>query len=190
MKRFILIAALALAAAFSANAQYNTNYKELKQTYNFRQYTKSDVDPYHTGWSEFASFFLPGSSQIVMKETARGFIFMGASLICTTIAQDCIKEVAKQINVDSEGKVTFKDEKVAKNNFYVFLGAAVADLGVAIWSSIDAGRVAKVKNMYYQDLCGKRSAAELNIEPFLSYTPATMQNGIQPAAGLSMKLSF
>lgn len=192
MKRIILIAVLALAAAFSASAQYENapRYKDLKNDYNFRQYEKSEIDPYRVGWADAFSFFVPGSSQLVMGEWRRGLCFFAASGICSSIASNSAEDLLKLVTTDSEGNLAFTDEAKAFKCLKTMLIAGLAELGVAIWSSVDAGRVAKVKNMYYQDLYGRQASVKVNVEPFLSYTPSTVSGNVQPAAGLSMKLSF
>lgn len=192
MKRIILIAILALAAAFSANAQYENapRYKDLKNDYNFRMYEKSEIDPYRVGWADAFSFFVPGSSQLVMGEWRRGLCFFAGAGICSSIASSSGDDLLKLITTDSEGNLAFTDEAKAMKCLKTMLIAGLAELGVAIWSSVDAGRVAKVKNMYYQDLYGRQASVKVNVEPFLSYTPSTVSDNVQPAAGLSMKLSF
>ena len=190
MKRIILLAVLAFASVFCANAQYaqNLKYKDLKENYNFRLYTPQDADPYHVGWTSAYSFFIPGSGQMMMKEVGRGWIFLGSSVIAEAIARNYADDLLELVVRDEEGQISFSDENKAKKDFFVILGAGLAELGIAIWSSIDANHMAKVKNMYYQDLTGRRSAVDVKVEPFLSYT--TGQTSLEPAAGLSMKLSF
>ena len=192
MKRIILIAILALAAAFSANAQYapKQSYKELKEVYNFRVYHEHESDPYNVSFAGLFGFFTPGVPQLVMNEPLRGAIFFGGSALCFYLMEDAAQELTKLTAINSEGQAYYTDTDKAALYSKVMLGALAADLGIAIWSCIDAKRVAKVKNMYYQDLYGRHASVKMNVEPFLSYTPATVTGNVQPAAGLSMKFSF
>ena len=192
MKRIILIAILALAAAFSANAQYaqKQSYKELKEIYNFRVYHEHESDPYNTSMAGLFGFFSPGVPQLVMNETLRGACFFGGSAVCWYVAEDAAQELSKLTAINSEGQAYYTDTDKAAKYTKIMLGALAVDLGIAIWSCIDAKRVAKVKNMYYQDVYGRQSSVKMNVEPFLSYTPAEVSGNVQPAAGLSMKLSF
>ena len=192
MKRIILIAILALAAGFSANAQYaqKQSYKELKEVYNFRVYHEHESDPYNTSMAGLFGFFSPGVPQLVMNETLRGACFFGGSAVCWYVAEDAAQELSKLTAINSEGQAYYTDTDKAAKYTKIMLGALAVDLGIAIWSCIDAKRVAKVKNMYYQDVYGRQSSVKMNVEPFLSYTPAEVSGNVQPAAGLSMKLSF
>ena len=192
MKRIILIAILALAAGFSANAQYaqKQSYKELKEIYNFRVYHEHESDPYNAAMAGLFGFFTPGVPQLLMNETLRGAIFFGTSAACLYFAEDAAEELNKITAINSEGQAYYTDTDKADKYTKVMIGALAVDLGIAIWSCIDAKRVAKVKNMYYQDLYGRQAAVKMNVEPFLSYTPSTVSGSVQPTAGLSMKLSF
>ena len=192
MKRIILIAILALAAGFSANAQYaqKQSYKELKEIYNFRVYHEHESDPYNAAMAGLFGFFTPGVPQLVMNEPLRGAIFFGGSALCFYLMEDAAEELNKITAINSEGQAYYTDTDKADKYTKVMIGALAVDLGIAIWSCIDAKRVAKVKNMYYQDLYGRQAAVKMNVEPFLSYTPSTVSGSVQPTAGLSMKLSF
>ena len=85
--------------------------------------------------------------------------------------------------------IGYTDEAKGKRNMAILLSALGVDLGLAIWSSIDAARVAKVKNMYYQDLIGGKTAVELIFAPALSFAPS--QSGTtQMCAGLALQVKF
>jgi hypothetical protein len=43
--------------------------------------------------------------------------------------------------------------------------------------------------MYNQDLRAQRASFDFDIEPFFTYSPFT-SSGMQPVAGMSLKLSF
>ena len=192
MKRIILIAVLSLAAAFTATAQYaqKQSYKELKDVYNFRVYQGQECDPYNVSMAGLFGFFSPGVPQLVMNEPLRGAIFFGGSALCFYMAEDAAQELTKLMAYDTEGQPYYTDNDKALKYTKMMIGFLAADLGIAIWSCIDAKRVAKVKNMYYQDLYGRQASVKVNVEPFLSYTPSTVSGNVQPAAGLSMKFSF
>ena len=178
MKRILLVLALALIAVVSANAQIK--YKDIKADYNVKAYTAQDIDPYRPGWASAISFFFPGSSQLVMGETVRGLLFFGGSAILGNYAEDRIQDLGKLITTDSEGNYTFSDFDAAKKQLIRLAASGAALLGVAIWSSIDASRVAKVKNMYYQNL---------HFAPAISFTPIQGGN-LQPTAGFALSYNF
>lgn len=189
MKKLILIAAL-LMAAFTANAQYASapKYKELKNVYNHHEYFQSEDDPYSVPWAGVFGFFVPGSSQLVMKEPVRGLIFLGSTFICSQVISSAGDNILENLTTDSEGNLTFKDPAQAGKDLKLMLGAGVVELGIAIWSCIDAKKVAKVKNLYYRDMTSGKKPVKFNVDPYLSYTPTS--NSTAPVAGVSMRLSF
>jgi len=60
-------------------------------------------------------------------------------------------------------------------------------MGYEIWNICDAVRVAKVKNMYYQDMTGGRSF-EMDMYPSVQY--ALTSDGAKPVAGMTLSMRF
>ncbi len=180
MKRFLIISVLALMAAVSAKAQYAdvASYKNLKDRYPAKGYVQQINDPYSVAWSSVLGFFVPGSSQLVMGETVRGLIFLGSSAICSSLIRSFADDLSKVMVVDADGTLSgFTDEVAGRKALTGLLCSLAVDLGISIWSCIDAGNVAKVKNRYYQ------------VAPSVSFAPA--QGGsLQPAAGMSFSMNF
>ena len=132
------------------------------------------MDPYSRGWAGVASALIPGLGQGVAGEWGRGALFFLGSLGIDLLSYT-------QRSVDKYGYYTYT------NAFWVILAAGLA---FDIWSICDAVHVAKVKNMYYQDLRSMRTAQfEFSVSPFVSLTP-NMCDGNHPFAGLSLSLSF
>ena len=69
----------------------------------------------------------------------------------------------------------------------VALVCYTAALGLDIWSIVDAVRIAKVKNMYNQDLM-KLSSIDIDLYPSFNYVK--MGNGLQPTAGFTLAMKF
>lgn len=69
----------------------------------------------------------------------------------------------------------------------VSVACYAASLGIEIWSIVDAIRIAKVKNMYEQDL-RKLYSFDIDLYPSLYYIDTAQ--GIQPAAGFTLALKF
>lgn len=186
MKRIIAILVLA-AVCTSAFAQ-KVSYKELKNDYNYKDYVKSDVDPYSVGWISFESFFVPGMGQLMMRETGRGWAFLGASSILSGINQSLVDDVAKLWPKDADGNYA-KDPGENKDKIVGYLwgiaGVSLAELGVCIWSSVDASRIAKVKNQYYQS--GKY-ATSATLYPSVNFVQGG--TGYIPVSGMTFALSF
>lgn len=183
MKRFVFITIIAIASAVSAHAQFSNpaRYSDLKHEFSAKNYVQQVNDPYNKTWSEVLAFFVPGSSQIMMREPVRGLIFLGASYICEEVIRDSAAELLKHVVTDADGTVTgFDGDAKVTPSLRGVLGGAAALLGVAIWSSIDAGKVAKVKNQYYQKITAR---------PNVSFTPG-QSGSLMPAAGVSLSMNF
>jgi hypothetical protein len=192
MKRLFIIIFISLSAFATANAQSanSTHYRDLKGSYNFKEYEKQATDPYNAGWYECASFFVPGVGQLLSGEVGRGIAFIaGEAILMSIVAETAstIKEIA--ITNDKGFLIGYTDEKKGKTNMAVMLSALGVDLGLAIWSSIDASRIAKVKNMYYQDLIGNDKPIELAFSPAVSFVPS-QSGSMRPSAGLAVQVRF
>lgn len=129
-----------------------------------------------------------------MGETGRGWIFLGTSIALDIVTQNFVDNLNElvvrdsngQIAFDEDGLISFTDNNAARKNL---MGAAITglvQLGVAIWSSCDAARVAKVKNMHYQN-SGKFSF-DTKIYPSVDFV--STPSGLEPAAGMTLALQF
>ena len=195
MKRFILSAILAIAAIASANAQVapGMKYKDIKDSYNTKNYVPQSADPYSRVWSGVASWLVPGLGQAICGEAGRGLKFFGASILCAGIAGAGMEKFEDNAVIKNGEVESYIDESAAKSGAYIMLGAAAVACVVDIWAIVDAVKVAKVKNMYYHDLYGRRAAIDLGFEPYFTLAPsssAVTGNAFQPVAGMSMRLSF
>lgn len=184
MKRLIVLLVLSLAT-LSVSAQRATSYKDLKESYDYHLYVKDQDDPYNVAWTGLASFAIPGISQLIMREN-RGWYFLGASLILSSICEDELESLQDLIVIDSSGQGSFSDEDKAKKHIGLLCLAGLAELGVMIWSSVDASHIAKVKNMYYQ----RRNRASVDMSLYPSMDFVQTGNGLQPAAGMTLALRF
>ena len=202
MKR-ILVLILALASVVSVQAQVASGlkYKDIKDDYKPRMYQKQVGDPYSPGWSAFASFVIPGLGQALSGEVGRGLRFFAGDVAISAAANFTAYKLDKLAVRDANGKevkdadghTVYTDEKAADRLFVTIIGIATGAVVYNIWSCCDAKRVAKVKNMYYQDLMSKRSSFDVNLAPYLAMAPS--QAGVsgissRPTAGLSLQVSF
>lgn len=187
---------LIAASLVSAQAQIapGMKYKELKTIYNPKEYIPESTDPYSRGWAGVGSFLIPGLGQVIDGEVGRGLIFFGANLAAFCVYSVNLTNFASVCTTDSAGNVTgYTDEAAAvrysRNAVLALLGMGVID----IWSIVDAIKVAKVKNMYYQDLRRQRSSVDFDFAPFFTYAPTAITasgSSLTPTAGLSMRVSF
>ncbi len=195
MKKLLIIV-LALASLVQANAQIvpGMKYKELKDMYDPKMYVPQGNDPYYRAVSGVASLIIPGLGQVLCGEIGRGLIFFGGNLALSATMSSAAKKFSASVTTDADGNVTgYTDEAAAKSSSKLLVGAVVADVALCIWSCCDAIRVAKVKNMYYQDLYNQRSSVTMNLEPYFAFTPTEMTasgNSLQPTAGMTLKMNF
>lgn len=151
-------------------------YKQLKSMYSYKEYIPSDADRYRPALSGVASFFIPGLGQMLCGEFGRGFSWLGASFGCSTVAG-----VATGLAVASES------DGMAIGGAIVGLVASVGALAIDVCAIVDGVRVAKVKNMYEQDL-RKVYAFDVNLYPSVNYVQTA--NGVQSAAGFTLAMRF
>ena len=196
MKRILILTVLALASLVQANAQVapGMKYKEIKGMYDAKMYVPQSIDPYNKTMASLVSFFVPGAAQLCMGELGRGIAFVAGEAVLAGIMRSAAQTFSESVITDANGNVTgYNDEAKAKSSSTLLLCSVAGYIGVCIWSSCDAAKVAKVKNMYYQDLYGRRASLDVNFEPYFALTPsAATASGstFRPTAGMSLKMNF
>lgn len=145
------------------------SFKEYAPYYNHKDYIKQIGDPYSPVWCGIASAIIPGLGECIAGEWGRGLGIFGLNVGSYLASTVCFVG----------GNYTLS---------CIFYGCV---LGVGIYSIFDAVSVAKIKNMYWQDINTQRYSFNLDVEPLLTCAPAAgTPNNMQPVAGLSVKLSF
>ena len=142
-------------------------YKEMAKTYDYRLYQKSLYDRYSPAGSGIASFFIPGLGQMICGEWGRGLAYLGGHVGCTILTSL---------------------SAIAESDTLALMGLAGV-LAIDICSIVDGVRVAKVKNMYMEDL--RRSGyygLDVDLYPSVNYVRTT--SGVQPTAGMTLALRF
>lgn len=158
----------AAASNSEESAAPKKKYRELKQIYKPSDYVPSDADPYNPTLAGVLSV-IPGVGQMVCGEIVRGgIILVGAAVIGIGTPVAAIMSILST---------------PAKVLTYVGMAGFVA---LDVFSIIDAVKIAKVKNLYAQDLSS--SSVELNLMPSLDYIPSA--NGATATLGLTLALSF
>lgn len=196
----IIIAAIAMLVCMTASAQYigktadvvpDMKYREYKKLYDTHYYERQGVHPYSPVGSGIASFFIPGLGEIINGQTGRGLLFLGADLASAIFLGAIISNAAYEefdpVTDTKTIKVDLSGESAA-----MVLGVLAGRTILNIWSIFDAAHIAKVKDMYYQDIARQYGDLSFDIEPFLSMVPEgnVTNSTLTPAAGLSMRLSF
>ena len=157
------------------NLRPNMKYKELKGLYNYKEYEATFADRYSPGWTGVASAFIPGLGECINGEWGRGLgKFFGNVALMTTA------------NVFVQ-KSYVDPYPTWKTDIVVGVVCYAAALGLDIWSIVDAVRIAKVKNMYEQDL-KKTYAIDVDLYPSVNYVQTG--NAIQPTAGFTLAMRF
>ena len=142
-------------------------YKEMAKIYDYRLYQKSLYDRYSPAGSGVASFFIPGLGQMICGEWGRGFAWLGGHVGCYMLTGI---------------------SAIAESDTLVLMSIAGL-LAIDICAIVDAVRVAKVKNMYMEDL--RKSGyygLDVDIYPSVNYVRTT--SGVQPTAGMTLALRF
>ncbi len=126
--------------------------------------------PHNPALCGICSYFIPGLGQVIAGEINRGLAFFGGAMGC--------------IMLMGVGFGMGNDE-----------GNLLSVLGTMGWMTIeicavsDAIRVAKIKNMYEQDL--RRQAAsvlDVKLQPYVSMVSTALSR--TPVAGLSLAVAF
>lgn len=153
-------------------------YSEYKDNYDYNKYIHQPGDPYNPGVAGVTSFLIPGLGQCIVDEWGRGTLFFLANL-----------GLGIGSGVTYYGMTHYREPYKTNNTNYFWI-ITVTRLALDIWCISDAVKIAKVKNMYNQDIRSQRtSQLEYSISPCLTYTPC-INNELQPIAGLSLSLSF
>lgn len=159
-------------------------YKELKTVYNYQMYTPSYSDPHNPFVSGLASFFIPGLGQMITGETGRGFGYLGGYILSGVVYGIGAGLVLNSVD-PYYGSVN--SSTLGTGSFMVIAGL-VGLVTVNISSIVDAVKVAKVRNMYMQDLRSV-SSLDIRLSPYIE-TASFHNNGMSVPVGLSLKVSF
>lgn len=153
----------------------NMKYKQLKALYNYKEYTPTLADKHSPAWSGVASFFIPGLGECINNEWGRGLGKFFGNVALMTTANICVQR-------------SYVDYAPAwQIEIGVALACYAAALGLDIWSIVDAVRIAKVKNMYEQDL---RQLYTFDVDLYPSVNYIQVGNKIQPTAGFTLAMKF
>ena len=177
-----------VAPAYRSAVMPGLKYRDIKDLYDPYFYSHQPGDPYSRFLAGTGSFFFTGLGQGIDGEWGRAFNFFAAYWGLRALAWATADYVYYDFSNGFHSDVSYNGI------------SAVFRLGVTamkIWSIVDAIRVAKVKNMYHQDLRRGYSGLDFKVEPFLSMEPSVAPYGIeaamqkrQPVAGLSLRVSF
>jgi hypothetical protein len=150
------------------------HYGTLKKKYNYLNYSFKKGDPYSPMVVGFASVIVPGLGQLMVGEGGRGSIFFAGYVGC--IYTSLAKFV--QYSNSHEGE----DAKAFTTSIAAFMCA----IGIDIMSAIDAGRIAKVKNMAIRNRRG--TSFDINFQSVSINDKYSLRSSV--SYGLSFKVNF
>ena len=183
MKRSIFVLLVILSSTFfSAHAQ---SYKINKQNYDHKMYVRQPGDPNIPWLMGLSSAFVPGLGQMISGETGRGIAFLGSSLALTGVTYAGLAIAVKDVETYSDGSTS---GELNSTGVAIMLAGLAATIAVDVWAIVDAVKVAKVNNMYFQDVHGNLSRVEIDLNPFVDTKNYLGQTNI--SGGLSLKVTF
>ena len=177
----------------------NLKYKDLKKLYSKRDYKKTSGQPYSPFIAGLGSFVIPGLGQLYDGEGGRGLcVFLGSCAMGIGTGVAYYKHLLameewlegqgyslQDSNIDTSTLDYTNYPSKTMRTYFLWMGL---DAIYNIWNIIDARKIAKIKDAYWQDCMGY-SAVSVNLDPYFAYTPVP-GSGLQPVTGLSLKLTF
>ena len=163
----------------------NMKYKELKDIYNFRDYDSHYGGRWNPSLMGVCSWIVPGLGQMICGEVGRGFAWFGGSVGCCVLMGIASGLSMTSYHEDANGDVIYSSGAEAAGTA-LMLASSFGLLAIDICAIVDACRVAKVKNMYDNDL--RRQNYSFELRPSVEYIrkPA----GVQPTAGFTLAMKF
>ncbi|MBO4476262.1 MAG: hypothetical protein J5737_06045 [Bacteroidales bacterium] len=164
---------------------YDIRYRDISGSYNPHAYRAQYDDPYIPALSGIASFFIPGLGQCIDGEWGRGLGIaaanVGFGLLELTEASLLFYSAADGSSYYKKyGITSTKSNTIMAVSLCSALLTTAAHFAFNVWNIFDAVNVAKVKNMYYQDI---------HFEPQVALVPS-LGNGFQPSAGIGLRVTF
>ena len=164
----------------SAHVTEGMRYKDYKNLYDRRDYNRQFGDPYNPTLAGVASFLIPGLGQGLCDEWGRGLLIFGGNVICMYGWAMTIVLAVGTSPHQTYPTVNYSASALA-------LGSALL-LAYDVWNITDAVHVAKIKNMYYQDIRGQQASLNMSLTPCFTYINTPDAN--TPVVGLSLNLGF
>lgn len=197
MKKFfaILLFTVAFASTAAAQSPGYVRYRDIRGSYDPRDYVYDFYDKYDPTWCGLASFIIPGLGQCICDEWGRGLGIVAANAGFAFLE---FTEASVMFYSAAAGSAYYRDGR-APSTFYNALmvssaGAALLTLaGQAvfnIWNICDAVNVAKVKDLFYRDAAlASSSRLDMSFAPTLAVVPAA-DGSAYPAPGIGVRFTF
>lgn len=143
MLRFrLLVFISSFFIAFGAYSQ-KIKYKDYKDIISLENYREIIItEKYSPLVAGVFSYIIPGSGYFYVREPLRGALVLGSELITISMFQ---YGLFNSFSHDSADRRSF-----ISPNIMMFAGA-IATVGIQIWSINDVVKIAKIKNLVYQE---------------------------------------
>jgi len=161
MEKKIAIITGLIILCLVCDAQYST----YKAKYDYHTYSYQMGDPYKPSQMSFASALIPGLGQLIEGETVRGLAFFGGSIALVVYKWETYPNPTAQ-------------------SFYLNL---IEQIGLRVWSGINANRIAKVYDLAFRDKY--KSTENLKILPYQGLLDNYGLCKIEPV-GITLLISF
>lgn len=181
--------------AYPAPVDYGTagkvvpgmRYNEYRHLYNPSDYVRMPGDSHSPVAGGICSFLIPGLGQMICGEVGRGFAFFGGTVGCWVLTGVGAGLATSGAYAAGSGYAT-GGAGLAATGIALTLIGSIGWFAVDIWAIVDAVQVAKVKNMYLQDMRNMSSEVDIKLQPYVS----TISTGYAktPVAGLSLAVTF
>ena len=125
-------------------------YRDYRRMYDARNYIPRYDDPYVPFVVGLSSYFIPGLGQCICGEGGRGLgFFVGTEAMAAFTIASFIDAVPRYEYYNDEQSIVRDSSPGAIARSLTLLAGTCA---LYIWNIVDAGKVAKIKNMYYHDI--------------------------------------
>lgn len=173
-KQFFLLFLFLLYALIAYSQTYDVN----KSNFDSREYIPLKSDVYSPSSCFWNSILIPGLGQINSNEPVRGVVFM---IPWAAFELVYLSGISSELGV-FVGSNTYRRGTAER----IIIGGIGATL-IGVFSAIDAIKVAKVNNMYYQSQ-NKKANVSLQINPYLE--PLSINNQTVLPIGLSARFNW
>ena len=159
----------------------NMKYRELKNIYSTKSYKffkgEERCNPAVMG---LCSFLIPGLGQIICGEGGRGVLQLAGNWGLQVIGYSLMfASTGENPDVESDDS---GNEGAVLGGLACVAGAIALD----VFSIVDAVKVAKVKNMYKEDM--RNYSYHVSLSPY--YDVVRMNSGAAPVAGLTLRIDL
>lgn len=153
-------------------------YKALKAYYNRDDYNTLNSPRYGLGLP-WLNLLIPGLGQYCMNEPG-----LGTTYLLLWLGSGAVTYIGYNIYLGNNGF----DTGAANLGLLTMLGGSIVSFTVGVSSIVNAYKVAKVKSLYIEDYNNYKRSYSFSVQPSMNYV--ITQNGLKPAPGASLRITF